>query len=229
MNTETYIVACETLKPELTWVMNARQCEYPIAWVESGKHVWPDKLRGYIQERIDAIPSSYKRILLVFGFCGNSMVGIKARTQTLVLPRVADCIPLFLGSQAVRGSYGVNTYFFTEGYLHSETSFITEFDACLKKYGKKRGTSLIKQMLEHYKTVAVIDTGTYNVPAVAAEVRPFAEALDLSVSIIPGNLRLFDALLAGEWNQDEFLVVPPGDTITLNDSLSVGELPNTKA
>ena len=225
MENELYIVACETLKPELTFVMNRRNWDYPISWVKSGKHTGPDKLRGYIQETIDTIPQSYKTILLVFGFCGNSMVGIKTNTQTLVVPRVADCISLFLGSQAAREVYGGGTYFFTEGYLRSETSFITEFKVCLKKYGKKQGTALMKNILEHYKHIAVIDTGAYNVQPVSKEVRPFGKILDIPVSIIPGNLQLIEALLAGDWNQDAFLVVLPGERITFEDSLAIGASP----
>jgi hypothetical protein len=65
---EIHIVACKTLKPEIDMVVHAHGCDYPIAWVDSGKHVWPDKLRICIQETIDTISPAYKTILLVFGF-----------------------------------------------------------------------------------------------------------------------------------------------------------------
>jgi hypothetical protein len=37
-----------------------------------------------------------------------------------------------------------------------------------------------------------------------------------------GNLRLIAALLSGDWNTDEFLVVEPGKEISFEDSLNVG-------
>ncbi|MDR0598302.1 MAG: DUF1638 domain-containing protein, partial [Treponema sp.] len=90
-----HIVACKTLAPELELAMQRRGVDIPVTFTESGKHAWPDKLRECIQESIDSVPEG-KTILLVFGFCGNSMVGVQSRSHTLVMPRVADCIPIFL-------------------------------------------------------------------------------------------------------------------------------------
>ncbi|GHV32052.1 hypothetical protein AGMMS4952_21770 [Spirochaetia bacterium] len=216
---EIHIVACKTLKPEIDMVMHAQGCDYPIAWIDSGKHVWPDKLRICIQETIDVIPPAYKTILLVFGFCGNAMVGIKAGEHQLVLPRAADCIPLFLGSQKKREEYGVATVFFTEGYLHSETNFITDYENYQKKYGNKRSLWVLKEMMKHYKNIAVIDTGAFDPPDVVTEVEPYAKILEIPVSLIPGNLRLIDALLSGNWDNGEFLVIPSEGVISFEDSL----------
>jgi hypothetical protein len=175
---EIHIVACETLKPEISLVMRSRGCAYPIAWVESGKHVWPDKLHVAVQETIDKIPRSYTTILLVFGFCGNAMVGIKANGRRLVLPRAADCIPLFLGSQKKRDEYGVDTYFFTEGYLNSESSFATEYNVYVTRYGEKRGLSITKKMMEHYKHITVIDTGAFNTDVHNFKPRSFSHTFE---------------------------------------------------
>ncbi|MDR3295947.1 MAG: DUF1638 domain-containing protein [Clostridiales Family XIII bacterium] len=219
----TCIIACETLKPELTLVMAARGCGHPVLWVPSGKHVWPEKLHVSVQETIDQVPASCHTILLVFGFCGNSMVGVGSEKQRLVLPRAADCIPIFLGSLAKRAEYGTSTYFFTEGYLHSETSFVSECSLYMKKYGEKRGLSLIRKMLGHYKRIAVIDTGAFDVPPVLDELDPFSKIVDIPVSVISGNLRIIDALLSGGWNREEFLVIPAGGRVSFEDSLHLGE------
>ncbi|MDR1571484.1 MAG: DUF1638 domain-containing protein [Clostridiales Family XIII bacterium] len=216
------IVACETLKPELEAVMRARGCDYPVLWVGSGKHIWPDKLRVSIQEMIDSVPPSCRTVLLAFGFCGNSMVGIRSASCTLVLPRAADCIPLFLGSLARRMEYGSETYFFTEGYLHSETSFISECEALMLRYGESRGRRIMKKMLAHYRNIAVVDTGAFDVPGLVDEIRPFASLVDIPVSTIPGNLRLLDGLLAGGWDEGEYLVAEPGRGICFDDSLNLG-------
>jgi hypothetical protein len=206
-----YIIACETLKPELSAVMGDR--DYPIAWIPSGKHSKTEVLRQCIQEAVDAVSEEYSAVLLVFGFCGNSLAGVTARRQPLILPRVADCIPLFLGSQAERDSYGAGYYFFTEGYMRSESTVISEFSRCVEKYGAEEGTDLMKEMLKHYADFAVIDTGAFDGNALAQEIRPFADALNLRVSVIPGNIRLLRKLIAGDWNEDEFLIAPPGGAI----------------
>jgi hypothetical protein len=203
--------------------MDAGADRYPVIWVPSGKHAWPDKLRTCIQETIDALPPSCKTVLLVFGFCGNSMVGIRAGGRTLVLPRAADCIPLFLGSLQKRMEYGTDTYFFTEGYLRSETSFASEYKGLIGRYGEKRGLSVMKKMLAHYRSIAVVDTGAFDVPPVVSALAEFSKLVDIPVSVIPGNLRLIDGLLAGNRNADEFLTAPPGGSISFEDSLHLGE------
>ncbi|AEF84033.1 conserved hypothetical protein [Treponema primitia ZAS-2] len=213
-----HILACETLKPELSLVMSSQGCDYPIAWVESGKHAWPDKLHVCIQETLDKIPPTYKTILLVFGFCGNAMVGIKAGEHQLVLPRASDCIPIFLGSQKKREEYGAATYFFTEGYLNSETNVATEHIQYIKKYGEEKALMVTRMMMEHYKQIAIIDTGAFNPEDVVRKVEPFAKIIDTPLSIISGNLRLIDALLAGNWDTGEFLIVPPKGVISFEDS-----------
>ena len=108
---DIYILACETLKPELELVMKKLNCSYPLVWVDSGKHAWPDKLRIAVQEKLDGeFPPSCKTVLMVFGFCGNAMVGVHSRERTLVLPRAADCIPLYMGSRAEREAHGADAF-----------------------------------------------------------------------------------------------------------------------
>ncbi|MDR3162143.1 MAG: DUF1638 domain-containing protein [Spirochaetaceae bacterium] len=223
MEEETCIIACETLREELSLIMECRQCSYPVVWVDAGKHVWPDKLHLAIQEALDALPPSCTTALALFGFCGNAMVGIRPPAQVLVFPRAADCIPLFLGSQAAREAAGARTYFFTEGYLRSSGNIATEFRESLKRRGKNFALHVVKTMMAHYRNIAVIDTGAFDPAKVLEELTEFSQTIGIPVSVIPGNLRLIDALLAGDWNRNEFLIVPPGETVTFEDALAVGK------
>jgi hypothetical protein len=222
MEQETCIVACETLREELSLIMEKRNCSYPVVWVDAGKHVWPDKLHLAIQEALDGLPPSCTTALALFGFCGNALVGIRPPVQVLVLPRTADCIPLFLGSQAAREAAGVRTYFFTEGYLRSAGNIATEFKEASKRRGKKFALHVIKMMMEHYRNIAVIDTGAFDPARVLEELAELSQTIEVPVSIIPGNLRLINALLAGDWNREEFLVIPPGEAVSFEDALAVG-------
>jgi hypothetical protein len=216
-----HIVACRTLAPEIELVMQRRGIAMPITFVESGKHAWPDKLRDCIQESIDSVPAG-KTILLVFGFCGNSMVGVKSRFHTLVMPQVADCIPLFLGSRKTREEYGIHTYFYTKGYLESESNIVTDYERVIKKYGERRGLRVVQEMMKHYKTIAVIDTGAFDPGEIKEKVAPLAELLDVSLSVVPGNLRIIDALLTGDWRDDEFLIVRSDSEVSFEMSLDLG-------
>jgi hypothetical protein len=217
------ILACETLKEELNLVMKSLNCRLPVFWVDSGKHAWPEKLRVSIQEAIDGLSPSYTTALLLFGFCGNAMVGIKAAGRSLVLPKAADCIPLFIGSRRERDAYGTNIYFFTGGYINSGGSIASDTSKVFGRYGAERGLSILRKMLGHYRNFTVIDTGAFNLADVQSRVEEFARPLEIPVETIPGNLRLIAALLSGNWNADEFLVVEPGKEISFEDTLDLGK------
>jgi hypothetical protein len=221
-----HIVACKTLAPEIELVMRRRGIDMPVTFVESGKHVWPDKLRDCIQEGIDGVPAG-KTVLLVFGFCGNSMVGIKSRSHTLALPRAADCIPLFLGSRKTREDYGIYTYFYTRGYLESESNIVRDYEAVAEKYGQKRSLRVMREMMKHYKNIAIIDTGAFDPGEVREKVAPVAELINVPVSVVPGNLRIIDALLMGDWGADDFLVIPSGSEVSFEMSFNLGSSQTT--
>lgn len=223
MAENTVVVACETLKKELETAMAQGGHRRPVVWVESGLHAWPDKLRAKLQETLDALPPETTTVLLAFGFCGNSMVGIKAGPRTLVLPRVADCIPIFLGSTQKRQAAGSDVYFLTEGYLTGEQNIIREHAYYLGRYGEKRANRIAKAMMAHYKQFAVIDTGAFPVPPIVAEIEPYAGLLGIPVNVVPGDLAILRDLLPGPWDAERFLTVPPGGQIAFEDSVGLGE------
>ncbi|MCL2877187.1 MAG: DUF1638 domain-containing protein [Acidobacteria bacterium] len=216
------IVACETLRQELNLVMQNRACTLPVYWIDADRHAWPDKLRESIQEALDSLPGS-RVVLLLFGFCGNALVGINAGTHTLVVPRAADCIPLFIGSRKERDSYGNDTYFFTEGHFNSGGGIASDASRVVQRYGEKRGLYILKKMFCHYRNFAVIDTGAFDVSELRTKVERFAAQLEIPVKVIPGSLRLIDALLSCSWPEDDFLIVKPGGSVSFEDSLRVGK------
>jgi hypothetical protein len=155
------------------------------------------------------------------------MVGIEARNHRLVMPKAADCIPLFIGSREERETYGTRTYFFTERYLNSGGSAVSDASRIYGRYGEEDGLYILKKMLGHYQDFAVVDTGVFDAGAVKARVDDFAKPLEIPVKLIPGSLRLIDALPAGSWKDDAFLVLEPGGKISFEDSLEAGKSQNT--
>ena len=214
------VIACETLKNELNLAMDQTGVSYPVIWIESGLHEFPDKLRARLQEVIDDLEPG--TALLAFGFCGNSMVGVNTPHARLILPRVADCMPLFLGSVEKREQMGSKTYFFTGGYLESERNLAVEYEEYLGRYDPETAAWLMQEMMKHYERFAVIDTGAYEVEPVTRKISTVAELLELPVEIVPGDMGFFCELLRGPWPDERFLTVEPGGSITLEDSLNVG-------
>jgi hypothetical protein len=217
---KTCILACETLKAELASVMEASGSRLPVFTVESGKHLLPDRLRESIQDGLDDIPAEYGTVLLLFGFCGNAMVGVKTGKRRVVLPKMADCIPIFLGSREVRNGYGARRYFFTEGYLMAESNPASDYAHLVERYGESRARAIIREMLSHYEYLSIIDTGVFDVAGVEEAVSDLSKATGVPVDVLPGDLRLIRMLIEGDWPDNEFLVIKPGAEITLHDAMS---------
>jgi hypothetical protein len=214
------VLACRTLSPELELVMKAAESTLPVYYVDSGKHLCSDRLRESIQEGIDVMPSEYGTVLLLFGFCGNAMVGVKSGARQLVLPKSADCIPIFLGSQEERNRYGTRRYFFTEGYLRAEANPAADYAHLVEKYGEENARKVMREMLNHYENLSVVDTGAFDVASVESAIAGLSAITEIPVDVLPGDLRLIRMLVTGDWPPGEFFVFDPGTEITLGDSLS---------
>lgn len=211
----TIIVACQTIKDEVNLAIKETGVDYPVLWIESGLHNFPDRLGQKIQEEINKI-ENVETILLAFGYCGNSLLGIKSPRARLIIPRVDDCISLLLGSYERRQSLykEVGTYFLTKGWLENEQNLLSEYERCIKRYGKDKALRVMKMMLNNYHRLMVIETQAYQFEGILDKTKGFADALGLTHEKIDGSLRLLKKFLLGPWD-DEFAIIPPGAEVTL--------------
>lgn len=222
------ILACQTLQAELTLAVQETKIDFPIIYVESGLHNTPELLHKRIQDEIKRI-DNVDTILLLFGYCGNSLLGIKSDKAKLVLPKVDDCIPLLLGSCEIRKNISkeMGTYFLTKGWLDYENNLLKEYERCIERYGQDRTAKIMRIMLGHYKRFMLIDTGAYPLESVLEHTQDIAARLNLYHEVTPGSLRLFYKLLRGEWDE-EFLVLEPGKVVTINDICGSGDAAQTQ-
>jgi hypothetical protein len=182
--------------------------------LEFGLHVEPEKLKETLQREIDSIEGEGD-ILLGYGLCSNAAVGLKSRTRRIVIPRVDDCIALFLGSKAEylrRLEEEPGTYFLTKGWVEAADLPMNEFLALVEKYGEKRAMRVARAMYANYTRVALINTGNYRMDHYRGFAKMMADFLELRFEEIPGSNRLARKMLAGDWDE-EFVVVGPDEEI----------------
>jgi hypothetical protein len=210
------IIACKTITNELNLALKETGCDYPVLWVNSGLHTFPDLLRAKIQEEIDHV-SNVDNIILAFGLCGNSLIGLTSPNANIIFPNVDDCITLMLGSCQRRKeiSAQAGTYFLTKGWLDYELNIWVEYQDAVNKYGKSRADRIFKTMLKHYKRLGVVSTGAYELEEFTERTHFVAEQLNLEHEVIPGTLNYIKKLLTGPWDE-EFVVINPGEKITLD-------------
>lgn len=218
----TLILACQTLREELRLALRETGVDYPVIYIESGLHNRPEALKQRIQQQLDMI-DNIDVVLMVFGYCGNGLLGVRPAGFKIVVPRVDDCIPLLLGSLEARRriSQEAGTYFVTKGWLDYEQNILWEYDRCVARYGEERARRLMKTMLGNYGRFMVIDTGAYPLDTVTPRTSEFAARLNLEHAVVPGSPRLLHKLLRGQWDE-EFVVVESGREVRLADFCAGG-------
>lgn len=195
---------------------------------DQGLHNKPGGLREKLQFAIDEIgPGEADAILLVYGICGTSTLGLKATHTPVVMPRAHDCITLYLGS---RESYlqefnaQPGTYWYSTDYMERSKSggglgaampgvIDDVYNEYVEKYGKDNADYLMEVMGEwtnHYTRAVFIDTNQGDTSRYESVAREQAERRGWLFERRQGNRRLLEMLVNGQWNDDEFLVVPPG-------------------
>lgn len=212
----TKVIACATVIEEMLLHLPPGM-EYQV--LDFGLHVNPETLRRALQEAIDVSAASAETILLGYGLCSQAVVGLRANDCTLVVPKVDDCIAIFLGSgaayrQQARAEPG--TYYLTKGWIEAGDSPFDEYDSLVACYGEKKAQWLMGKILKNYTRLALINTGQYELERYRDYSRRTSERFGLRYEEIPGSDALIRKMLYGPWD-DEFIVVRPGETISYLD------------
>jgi hypothetical protein len=226
MKDNLIVIACATVIEEMLPLM-PEGMKYRT--LDFGLHSYPNKLRSTLQDNIDQVVHEYRdldeaiTILLGYGLCSQGIAGIQARGCRLVVPRVDDCIAIFLGSRAAYKQQALSqpgTYYLTKGWIEAGDTPFSEYRHVVRQFGEKRAESLFKSMLANYKRLALINTGQYQLEHYREYSRRMAERFNLCYEEIQGSTKMVEKILSGQWDND-FIVAEPGDTITLTDFLGL--------
>jgi hypothetical protein len=219
------VIACATVIEEMYPLMS-NGIDYRV--LDFGLHTNPSALKEALQEAIDEVGKEADTVLLGFGLCSQAIIGLRASGCRLVVPRVDDCISIFLGSREAyveqsRGEPG--TYYLTKGWLEVGDTPFGEYDRMLERWGRERADRMIHLLLHNYTRLAFIDTGLQGLAGYRRQAREIAERFDLRFEEIKGSNALVKQLLEGPWD-DTFIVVEPGDELTHEDYFRTGERGN---
>lgn len=208
---QTLIMACATVIEEMLPLL-PEGMQHQI--FDFGLHVNPEKLRRTLQEAIDAVSGQYETVILGYGLCSQAVIGIQANGCQLVVPRVDDCIAIFLGS---RSAYTTQchiepgTYYLTKGWIEVGDTPFAEHDRMIQRYGHERAERIMNLMLANYKRLALINTGQYELERYREYARRTAERFGLRYEEIEGSNTLVQKMIYGPWD-DEFVVIQPGES-----------------
>ena len=227
------LISCEVLYREMCALVARSPHQVDVEFLPKGLHdIGCARMRERLQAAVDQVETSkYDAILLGYALCGNGLVGLEARGIPLVLPRGHDCITLFLGGRRRYLDYfneHPGVYFKTTGWMErgedttnqlsiqSQTGLNATFEELRAKYGEDNARFLYEQLSNHtrnYCQITFIEMGVEPGPKFERRAREQAEERGWRFEMVRGALSLISRLVNGDWNIDDFLLVPPGGRI----------------
>ncbi len=242
------LVACEVLTREM-WSAAARSPHQVDAeFLPKGLHdLGAEPMRARLQELLDR-PSAvtYDATVLGYGLCGTGVAGLAAGKTQLVIPRAHDCIALLMGSREQYQQYfeqNPGVYFRSTGWLErgeeqdqetliairNRTGSGQTLEQLIARYGEENGRYLFEELNAYrrsYRKLTYISTGLEPDGSFEEQARQEAAKLKWKFECVSGSLGLFEKLLFGQWDEHDFLVVPPGWRVTVTyDTDVIGKEP----
>ena len=168
------------------------------------------------------VPDDYEAILLGYGLCSNAITGVYSRKYRMIIPKAHDCITLFLGSKE-RYAKVFNDmpgcFWYTAGWIdhcdmHGEgrTNRLRKHYADMD-YDEETVDYLIEELggLKNYRANAYISMPFLDNSRYRAVTRKAADYLDWEYTELDGDMSLMEKLIAGDWNENDFLILEPGE------------------
>jgi hypothetical protein len=231
------LIACNVVQRELCAAVARSPNIVDLEFLELGLHERSEKLNQALQTRIDAASAArapggeaYDAVLLGYGLCGNGSLGLEARNIPMVMPRAHDCCTLLLGSRAEflsRFGDRLSASWSSAGYIErgstyfraselGETSGIgLEYAELVARYGEENAAYVWETLHpERAETeLRFIETPETSGLGYSGMMAARAEAEGKTFLRLQGSSRLLEALLAGAWDEEEFLVLKPGERV----------------
>ena len=230
------VIGCEILFREISWAAARSNNIIDVRFLRKGLHdVGEKEMSTALQKEIDSIDGSKSDVIVLgYGLCNNGIRGLCSKNTKLVVPRAHDCITLLMGSKNRYKEYfdsKPGTYFLSTGWIErdipSEQQGIkTQLGLCksFEEYKEKYGEENAKYIMEmtnswqdSYKRLAYINMGIEDLPDYQEKAKKEALEKKWEFEKIDGDISLLKKLIDGQWPENEFLMLEPGEKIAASN------------
>ncbi len=237
-----FCIACGVFRKDLEEILPEMEDAPEVRYLEGGLHAEPALLRRELQKAIDEVSRDVERIILLYGVCGKGIIGLKSEYQSIIIPRVHDCISLFLGGgreykkqfSHVPGSYYISSGWYEEQVQpkgrgsrrkkspHHSSEYVDSLDEDIltERFGKENSravTDFFDGWKKNYSRAVYIDTGGEEQDKYESYAKSLAEENNWNYTRLNGSRRLIRRCFEKDPVSDaEILVVPPGRELTFD-------------
>ena len=199
-------------------------------------HERPELLKQLLSERIEQSFSGSRRkydaLILGFGLCGNSIIGLSCPVP-MVVPRAHDCCTIHMGSkESFAACFGdrLSTRWCSTGYFERSATpgsgyfnvdplanykTSAEYMHFVEQYDEETADYLWETLhpaMESNESIYIkVDGFEYSDALSSYAARMEEQGIDLVT--VDGDVSLLRALINGEWDDGRFLTVAPGEKI----------------
>lgn len=213
-----------------------------IEFVPMLTHTEPEKLkqiiRGITDKSINMSGRNYDAVLLGYGLCGNSVTGLSCPVP-MIIPRAHDCCTIFMGNKEnfleafgniLSARWSSTGYYERCHLIHQNRSAEKEGDnteqlalyktsaeymGYVKKYGEDNADYIWETMHPEIETdeAVYIKVDGYEYSNAYENYSAEIANAGKELKTVEGDVSMLKALIDGEWDDERFLVVPPGKKI----------------
>jgi len=245
MDLKNVAIVCDVMKQDLEKIVKDKKINnLDLIFMEQHLHNTPELMRQKLQEKVSSLNGCYDKIILGYGLCSNGVTEIVSGKHEIIIPKVDDCISLFLGSKEKyleMFKKDPATYYFCKSWIEyagdpyrgyllwtgKEDQIPGQWIRAKEVYGSRRyneGTArlLVGEMMKNYKRIVLInnnDIETIHRQYLEKMIIFLNEVLEreLVFEEIPGSSKFLEKIVLLDIDEKNFLSFKPGQKITQKD------------